>query len=105
MASVGIYVWSEYYAGDDVTTSGVKVINLEKPELTKYIRVSKISNSMLYAVVTPEYEKLDPKEQKDYLQKIQDAGKQLGYSTVSFVNGQGKPVGYASAQRVSTNGK
>jgi hypothetical protein len=105
IASAGVYVWSEYYAGEDATTSGVKVVNLEKPELTKYIKVSKISNSMLYAVVTPEYEKLDQNAQRDYLQKVEDAGKQLGYSTVSFMNGQGKTIGYASSQRVSTNGK
>jgi hypothetical protein len=105
IASIGVYVWSEYLAGDEPTTTGVRVVEFEKPELKKYIKVSKVSGNMLHAVVTTDYEKLDADGQHEYLQKILDAGAAMGYAKVYFLNEQAKPVGYASADRIETSKK
>ena len=101
-ASLGIYVWSEYYAGDEVSNNGVKVVDLDKPELKKYIKVSKISGNMLYAVVTGDYEKLDADAQREYLQKVLQTGPVKGYARVSFINEQGKQIAFASQDRIET---
>ena len=102
IASAGIYVWSEYYAGEEASTSGVKVVDLDKPELKKYIKVSKVSNNMMYAVVTAEYEKLDADGQREYLQQLLQTGPVKGYAKVTFLNEQGKQIAYASADRIET---
>lgn len=100
--SVGIYVWSEYFVGDSVSTEGVKVIDLEKPELKKYIKVSKVSGDILYAVVSADYEKLDAESRREYLQNVQHEGTLKGYRRVSFINEQGAAVGFASEERIDT---
>jgi hypothetical protein len=102
IASVGIYLWSEYYAGEDASTVGVKVVDLDKPELKKYIKVSKLSGNMLYAVVTADYEKLDADGQREYLQKVLQTGPVKGYAKVTFLNEQGKQIAYATADRIET---
>ena len=100
--SLSIFVWSEYYAGDSVSTDGVRVVDLDKPELKKFIKISKISNDMLHAVVLAGYEQLDADGQRAYLQQVLQAGGIKGYSRVSFINEQGKQVGFASRERIET---
>ena len=104
VVSIGIYGWS-WYSGsneDEVSSSTARTIDLEKPELKQYVKVSRVSGNMLYAIVTPEYEKLDVDGQHDYLQKILQAGSTKGYTKVSLINQKGRSVGYASADRIET---
>ena len=60
---------------------------------------------MLYAIVSVDYEKLDADAQREYLQKLLQAGSTKGYNRVSLVNIKGKDVGYASAERIETGNK
>ena len=100
IASIGIYVWSEYMVSEDASTIGVKVVDLDKPELKQYIKVSKVSGNMLYAVVTDGFEKLNADGQREYLQKVLQAGPVKGYAKVTFLNEQGKQIAYGSAERI-----
>ena len=100
IVSVGIYLWAEYFAGDAVTSNGVKVVDLEKPELKELIKTSKVSGTILYAVVTPAFEKLSAEQQREFLQKLKQIGVEKGFNKVSLINSQGKTVGYASEARV-----
>lgn len=107
VTSLGFYIWSEYYStSEEVSTSAVKAIDLEKPELKQYFRMPpRVSGSTFYAIVSAEYEKLDADAQREYLQKLLQAGSTKGYNRVSLVNTKGKAVGYASAERIETGNK
>jgi hypothetical protein len=106
VASLGFYVWSEYYSGtEEASTSTVKTVDFEKAELRQYIRVSRLSGSMLHVIVTAGYEELSADAQREYLQKLLQAGETKGYNKVSLVNIKGRDVGYASAEKIETNSK
>jgi hypothetical protein len=107
LASTGIYTWSEYFAAaEEVSTSAVKTADFEKAELKQYFKMPpRISGNMLYAIVSVDYEKLDADAQREYLQKLLQAGSTRGYNRVSLVNIKGKDVGYASAERIETGNK
>jgi len=106
VASLGIYMWSEYYSpAEEVSATTAKTVDLEKPELKQYVRASRISGSILHAIVTSEYESLNADARREYLQRMLQAGSTKGYNKVSLVNIKGKDVGYASAERIETGNK
>lgn len=98
--SVGIYVWAEYFASEPVSGVGVRVVDLEKPELKQYVKTTKVSGNMLYAVITPAYERLEPAKKREFLDAVRREGEQKGFSRVSLLNTQGKAVGFASDERI-----
>jgi hypothetical protein len=97
--SVGVYVWAEYFAGDVVTTAGVRVIDLGDPDIKQYVKTSKISGDMLYAVMSPAFEKLARADQEMLLKKMRQMGGERGYTRVSLLNIRGRAIGYASEHR------
>jgi hypothetical protein len=94
-----VYVWAEYFAGDVVTTAGVRVIDLGDPDIKQYVKTSKISGDMLYAVMSPAFEKLARADQEMLLKKMRQMGGERGYTRVSLLNIRGRAIGYASEHR------
>jgi hypothetical protein len=105
IASLGIYVWAEYYANEPQTASNVKTLPIGDPEIKPFIRTAKVSGTILYAVVTPGFEQLSQEQQTDLAKKLQQQGVQNGYERVAILNGEGKTIIYASASRVEVKGK
>jgi hypothetical protein len=101
VASVGVYVWAEYFAGEVVTSVAVKSVDLGDESLKPFIKTSKLSGDMLYAMVSPSFDKLSQSEQEDVLRRIWSAGTERGYRRVSLLNMQGRAIGYASAERLT----
>jgi hypothetical protein len=100
LASAGIYVWAEYFNNETVLSSGVKVVEFKEPEIAKYVKTSKVTSNMLFAVLKPEFEQLPIDQKREFMQKIRSLGAEKGYGTVSFMNIQGKTIGYASADKI-----
>ena len=100
IVSLGVYVWADRVADEPVKTETVKVIDLEKPELKRYLTTSKLSGTMLYAVVTPAFEEMAIDVQREYLKSLYQFGSQKGYSKVTLMNGRGRNIGYADAERL-----
>ena len=100
VGSVGIYFWSEYSTSEPESTTLVKTVDLQVPELAQYIKTAKISGDMLFAVVTPEYLKLTPDKRRDVVQRVRQLGDTKGYKRINFYDQQGKTVAYGSADRI-----
>jgi hypothetical protein len=100
VASVGIYVWSEYSTSEPASTSLVKSVDLQVPELAQYIKTAKVSGDILYAVVTPKFLELGQDKRRDIVQQVRQLGDTKGYKRVNFYDLQGKTVAYGSADRI-----
>ena len=100
VVSLGVYVWADRFAEEPVKTEAVKAIDLEKPELKRYLTTSKLSGNMLYAVVTPAFEEMAVDVQREYLKSLYQYGGQKGYAKVTLLNGRGRNIGYADAERL-----
>jgi hypothetical protein len=100
VVSLGVYVWADRFADEPAKTEAAKVIDLEKPELKRYLTTSKLSGAMLYAVVTPAFEEMAVDVQREYLKSLYQYGGQKGYSKVTLMNGRGRNIGYADAERL-----
>jgi hypothetical protein len=105
VASVGLYVWSEYYATETVTSIGVKAIDVAKPELKQHLKSAKLSGSMLYAIAAPSFDELKDDEKQAFLKDLLNQGTTQGYDRVSLMNSQGKTIGYASKDRIDIGNK
>jgi hypothetical protein len=99
IVSLGVYVWADRFADEPVKTDTVKVIDLEKPELKRFLMTAKLSGPMLYAVVTPAFEEMAVDVQREYLKSLYQYGGQKGYSKVTLMNGRGRNIGYADGER------
>lgn len=98
--SVGIYVWSEYYTDEPTaTSSAVRTVDLEKPDLKQYVKTSKVTGETLYVVVTLKFIELSPDKRRDVVQQISQLGESKGYKRVALYDAEGKTIAYGSADR------
>jgi hypothetical protein len=74
-------------------------VDVEQPDLKQYIKTSKVSGDMLYAVVTPQYSEMTPDKRRDVVQQVRQLGETKGYKRVTFFDAQGKTVAYGSVDR------
>lgn len=100
VVSLGVYVWADRFADEPAKPDTVRVIDLEKPELKRFVTATKLSGTMLYAVVTPAFEEMSVDVQRDYLKSLYQFGGQKGYARVTLMNSRGRNIGYADAERL-----
>lgn len=102
LLSVGLYIWSERYAGDEsnVTAAGVVNFDLENSTLKEHIKVARVSNEVFYGITTPSYDILTREKKEEFVQKVLAAGNGNGFNKVQLSDAKGKIVGTASAQSV-----
>jgi hypothetical protein len=103
IASFGMYVWSDYFAEETITTAGVRAAEVQNLSLTEYIGTARISGDRFYGVVLPAWDMLIKERRQDILQKIYQAGPSKGYAKVNLINREGKLVGYASPTRIEVS--
>ena len=99
--SAGVYVWAEKFAGGNESGSEVATpIKVEDPELVRFIKSSRSSRDMLYAVVTPEFEQLNPQERIGILAKVRAFAETKNLPKVNLLNSNGRSEAYASKDRL-----
>lgn len=98
--SVGLYIWSEKYAGDEssVTAAGVVNFDLENSTLKEHIKVARVSNETFYGITNPSFDILTKEKKEEFVQKVLAAGNGNGFSKVQLSDPKGKVVGVASIQ-------
>jgi len=100
IVSLGIYVWAEKFGDEPPPSDSVRSLNIDNPDLKKFIKTSKLSGPMLYAVVTPAFEEMSVEVQRDFLKDLYQYGRQKGYSKVTLVNEQGRNIAFADDGRL-----
>ncbi len=99
-ATVGLAIWSSYFAQPSVSNAGVVQVDFSNPVIDEHIHKAKVSNNMLYAQMKESWDAL-PKEKKlEMLKMIYDGGASRGYTQVNLIDKSGKTTGFASATRL-----
>jgi hypothetical protein len=99
--SAGVYVWAEKFAGGSESGSEVATpVQVEDPELGRFIKSLRSSRDMLYAVVTPEFEQLKPKERIEILAKVRAFAETKNLPKVNLLNSNGRSEAFASKDRL-----
>ncbi len=99
-ASVGLYVWANYFAEPNLPNAGVKTLSFQGTELGEYVKTAKLSGDTLYLMAQPTFSSLGKDKQTDVLQQFYKAGNDKGWAKVIIMNAEGKTVAYASATRL-----
>ncbi len=100
MATVGLAVWTSYFAEPSISNAGVVQVDFANPVIDEHVHKAKVSNNMLYAQMKESWETL-PKEKKlELLNLIYDGGASRGYTQVNLLDKNGKPTGFESPTRL-----
>lgn len=100
LASVGLYLYVEYFNPPPPPSENVKTVNLDNSSLKDYIQTAKLHGDMFYGVVSPNWDGLDTEKREELLRKIILIGGEKGFSRVTMINKEGRTVGYASPEKV-----
>jgi hypothetical protein len=99
--SVGLYLWAEQSAAETEPISARAAnLSLDGFEHKQYLKSAKVSSETLYATTAPEFDALPKPKKEEILTKLFQTGREKGFNKVSLMNGTGKAVGFASAQRL-----
>ncbi|MEQ1763938.1 MAG: hypothetical protein ABL984_12445 [Pyrinomonadaceae bacterium] len=97
--SAVVYFWSEnattVNAGVEVSSS----LDVSSSDLKQHLLEASTSNETFYGVMQPTWDALSEDEQKQFLAKALEFAKSKGLKKVNLLNGRGRTVGYATAER------
>lgn len=99
-ASVGLYVWSNFFISEEVSTAGVQIVDIENSILKEHVKTARISGETFYGYMLPSWDLLPKEKRQEFLQKMLMAAQEKGCRQVTLTNTEGKSVGYASATRL-----
>ena len=99
-ASIGLYVWANYYVSDNITTAGVKVVSVETSNLKDFVKTARVSGEIFYAQMLPSWDRLSKEKRQEFLQLVLKVAREKGCNQVNLISSDGKMVGYASPTRL-----
>ena len=99
-ASVGVFVWGNYFAEPNVSSVGVKTLSFQGTDLADVVKTAKLSSDTLYVVAQPNLDQMSKEKQTEVLQKLYQAGNEKGWIVVNLMNSEGKTVGYINPNKV-----
>jgi hypothetical protein len=100
LAFGGLWVWANYYAGDDVPSAKVQAITVEGTPLAEYIKTAKISDDTFYGLLNESWDAVPKEKRLEFLQKCLTTAQSSRAKQVQLIDSQGKQAGYASATKV-----
>jgi hypothetical protein len=99
-ASIGVYVWANYFVEETTSSAGVRQVSLDNPVIREHIKVGKISSDTFYGLLQPTWDTLPKDKRTEYVQKLLAAGPELGYTQVSLTTSTGKAAAYGSKEKI-----
>jgi hypothetical protein len=99
-ASLAIYIYSNFFVTERVSTSTARVVTLEDPTVAEFISASRVSGETFHGMLAPPWDALPKERRLEVLQKIYRSGKDKGFTKVNLLTKEGKSVGFASATRL-----
>ena len=100
LASGGVYLWAEKYAGGDSSTSVATLVKIDDADVNKHLKSLGASNDTLYGVTQPAFDTLSNEQQKEFLQKVLKLANERNLQKVNILNSKGRSVAFASAERL-----
>ncbi|MBV9242867.1 MAG: hypothetical protein JO314_12760 [Acidobacteria bacterium] len=99
-ASLGLYVWANYFVEDTAPSSGVRVVSQDNPVVREHIKTAKVANDILYGLMDPTWDALPKEKRVEYVQKLLAQGPELGYTQVNLTSKDGKQAAYGSKDKI-----
>lgn len=101
LASVGVYVWANFFVREDVATKSVASVNVDSLAIREFVRSAKISGENFYAMMEPTWDVLSKEKKEEVLQKVYQLAREKGCRQVTLLSDKdGKKTAFASATRV-----
>jgi hypothetical protein len=99
----GIYIWAEKFAGGNAEAVAAQTVEIDDPEIKKFLRRPSFTNETLFAVTQPSFETLSEDERKALLGKVLQVAQDRGLQKVNLLNSKGRSVAFASKDRIELN--
>ena len=99
-ASIGIYVWANYFVTESTSSPSVVSVELDKTILKQHIKTGKISGHNFYGMMLPSWDALSTEEREGYLQSVYAFAREKGCTQVTLMNAKGQTVGFASESKI-----
>ncbi len=99
IASGGIYLWAEKFAGQSSAVAVAKEMDISSTDLKEHLRTVRGSKETVYGVTQPSWDALSEEEKKQFLKKVFDFAQKNGYVKVNLLNYKARTVAYASKDR------
>ncbi|MCD9187488.1 MAG: hypothetical protein LUM44_13715 [Pyrinomonadaceae bacterium] len=96
-----LYVWVEYFSTQNITSEGVKKVNVQDSYYKEYFQTARISEETYYAVATPAWDLLDLEKREEILKNILNEGQTKGYRKIQILDKKGRTVGQGNANGVT----
>ena len=100
IASVGLYVWANYYGDSIPVSKDVKTIDMTNTPFKDLVREARVSSETFYGITLPAWDTLPKESQEQTVQNLLKSGVDKGYKRVSLINPKGQTVGFAMEGRV-----
>lgn len=99
-ASFGIYVYANYFVAENTKNDDVRQMNISDPLYKDYVTTGRITDQTFYGLLLPTWDSLSKEKKTEILTKIYMSGKENGFVQVNLIGADGKPAGFASANRI-----
>ena len=99
-ASIGIYVWANYFVEDTAPTAGVNTVSQNNPVVHEHLKTAKVSNDILYGLLDQTWDVLPKDKRVDYIERLLAEGPDLGYTQVNLTTKEGKQAAYGSKEKI-----
>lgn len=99
--SGGLFIYATFFMVEEkISSVGVSTVELDNSILSEHIKSGKIYQEAFSGLLLPSWDNLSKEKREEYLKKVYQLGAQKGYKQVGLISKDGKPAGYASADKV-----
>ncbi|MGI8554959.1 MAG: hypothetical protein ACR2LT_01180 [Pyrinomonadaceae bacterium] len=97
----GIYTWTQIN-DPQASTEGVQTFQMDGYYFKNYLKSAKIVNENLIGFVSSDWSNISDEKKEEVLKNILTVGKDNGFKTVRLQSKEGKTVGYAAENNITT---
>ena len=100
VVSFGIYIWANFFVKDEISTVGIKTVDVDNSPLKDYAKSARVSGENLFVLMLPAWDALPKEKRQEFLQRAYRLAQEKGCTQVSLIGKDGKATGFASATRL-----
>ncbi len=100
VVTTALFLWVEVFSAPPVQSNEVKTVDMEKTPFKNFINSARLNNEMLFAIATPEWDKLPREKKEDVLKKLLAYGDSNGYKKVHLLDQNSMTIGSATANGI-----
>ncbi|MGD9563359.1 MAG: hypothetical protein AB7F88_14230 [Pyrinomonadaceae bacterium] len=100
LAGGGVYLWAEKFAGGSGEAVAAKAVEIEDPEIKKFLQTPRSAGETLFVVTEPAFETLTEDQKIALLGKVWQFAESRKLEKVNVLSKKGRSVAFASKDRL-----